>query len=245
MPIVGPLREFGVHDVFQLLSLSRKTGVLTVRSAITRDEGFVVFEVGRVLHGGRHGQPSAPEDVLVSAGRVSAIDVEYAQRLSAERNAGGSAVGVLIHAGAVQERDVERAITQHIEGIVFELMSWRDGFFSFEERPAESLEHSGVVSISAESLVMESARRLDEWSCIAERVPGADVVATLAPDAAESDTRITLLPHEWLVLGMIDGERDIRAIAAASNQSVFDVAKVVYALALTGLVDVARIKSRV
>src|SRR5205085_460732 len=158
---------------------------LTVRSAITREEAFVVFETGRVVHGGRHGQPSEPESVLVTAGRVSAIDVEYAQRLSGGHGSGRSGIPILMPAGAVPLRDVERAMTQHIEGVVFELMSWRDGFFSFEEHRAESLSHSGVVSIGAESLVMESARRLDEWSCIAERVSGPDVVATLAPDAAD------------------------------------------------------------
>src|SRR4051812_4917411 len=133
MPIVGSLREFGVHDVFQLLALSRKTGVLTVRSAVTREEAFVVFESGRVVHGGRHGQPSEPESVLVTAGRVSAIDVEYAQRLGGGHDSGRSVIQILMHAGAVQLRDVERAMTQHIEGVVFELMSWRDGFFAFEE----------------------------------------------------------------------------------------------------------------
>ena len=31
MPIEGPLRELGIHDVFQLLDLSRKTGILTAK----------------------------------------------------------------------------------------------------------------------------------------------------------------------------------------------------------------------
>ena len=36
MPIEGPLRELGIHDVFQLLDLARKTGVLKVTSIDAR-----------------------------------------------------------------------------------------------------------------------------------------------------------------------------------------------------------------
>ena len=35
MAIEGPLRELGIHDVFQLLDLSRKTGMLRVTSSPT------------------------------------------------------------------------------------------------------------------------------------------------------------------------------------------------------------------
>ena len=38
MAIRGPLRELGIHDVFQLLDLSRKTGVLKVTSELRQNE---------------------------------------------------------------------------------------------------------------------------------------------------------------------------------------------------------------
>ena len=48
MPIEGPLRELGIHDVFQLLDLSRKTGVLRVASELRREKwgGIVVSPNG-------------------------------------------------------------------------------------------------------------------------------------------------------------------------------------------------------
>jgi hypothetical protein len=48
--IRGPLRDLGLHDVFQLLDLGRKTGALRVSSAFRDDEGVVYFEQGRVQH---------------------------------------------------------------------------------------------------------------------------------------------------------------------------------------------------
>src|SRR5262245_16992939 len=110
MPIVGPLRELGVHDVFQLLALSRKTGMLRVASN-AHEEGFVVFAEGRVAHAGMRGQPTEIEDVLVSSGRLSALDVEHARTLSG-RNPSLTPLEVLIQAGAIAEREVERVVRQ-------------------------------------------------------------------------------------------------------------------------------------
>ena len=49
MPIEGPLRELGIHDVFQLLDLSRKTGVLRVTSELRHNAGTVSFEGGTII----------------------------------------------------------------------------------------------------------------------------------------------------------------------------------------------------
>jgi len=237
MPIVGPLREFGVQDVFQLLALSRKTGVLTLTAPRNTSEGFVVFEAGRVTHAGFSAEPTPAEDVLISTGRVGALDLEYARRTVAEQGHGITVVEMLVEAGAISQREVERVMRQQVESVVFELMTWRDGQFAFEERPAGELPRGGVA-LSTEGILMESARRLDEWSNIAQRVPDGSAVAQLVPVEESQNSRIDLRPHEWLVLGMIDGERDVRAIATMLSQPVFDVAKVVYGLAMTGLVAV-------
>jgi tetratricopeptide (TPR) repeat protein len=47
---------------------------------------------------------------------------------------------------------------------------------------------------------------------------------------------LDLLPHEWEVLMMIDGTRDLRGIAAALGRSEFEIAKIAYGLVTTGVV---------
>jgi hypothetical protein len=49
---------------------------------------------------------------------------------------------------------------------------------------------------------------------------------------------LDLLPHEWQVLTMIDGERDLRAIAASLGRDQFEIAKIAYGLASTGVIGV-------
>ena len=48
--------------------------------------------------------------------------------------------------------------------------------------------------------------------------------------------QINLNTSEWLILSKIDGKRSIKAIAAASNLSVFDAAKILYDLITQGLI---------
>ena len=71
---------------------------------------------------------------------------------------------------------------------------------------------------------MEGARRIDEWSRIADVVPNLGVIPELAPvdedrDGDDGGAMLDLLPHEWQVLTMIDGERDLRAIAAVARRA--------------------------
>src|SRR2546423_1741803 len=111
MPIEGPLRELGIHDVFQLLDLSRKTGVLRVTSQLRDDEGVVYFDGGRVVHASIRSRPSRIEPG--------------------------------------NEREVDRRVRQQIENTVFDLMSWREGFFSFEERQVADVPADAVPAPDA------------------------------------------------------------------------------------------------
>ena len=204
MPIEGPLHELGLPDVFQLLDLSRKTGLLRVTSRVHDDEGTVYFEDGRVVHAVLRSKPAG------------------APRPTSER---GTA------------RELRRRAQAHIEGVVFDLMNWTDGFFHFEEVELPVLEVVPAVSVATESLLMESARRIDEWSRIADKIPNLAVIPALAALVDEHEPQLDLLPHEWEVLSLVDGRRDIQAIAGALRRSEFETAKVVYGLTTTGVVE--------
>ncbi len=238
MPIEGPLRELGIHDVFQLLDLSRKTGILRVTSDLRGDEGMVYFESGRVVHGSIRSKPQPTEEVLVAAGKITPAELERARALVAEHGSEANLTDMFIQAGVVSERDLERLLKQRLEGIVFDLMSWREGFFSFEERAITEVPAGARVTIATESLLMEGARRIDEWSRIADKVPSLAVIPALAPLSEDHESQLDLLPHEWEVLTMIDGSRDLRAIASALGTGEFDVAKVAYGLATTGVIEI-------
>lgn len=236
MAIEGPLRELGIHDVFQVLDLSRKTGTLHVTSELRDNSGRVLFRVGRVVGANIKSNPHRIGDLLVRKGRATEADI--ARALAAQREAGGQRrLGdFLVDFGVLSAKDLEREVREQIETVVFELLSWSEGFFRFED--GGTPEHEGsIANISTESLLMEGARRIDEWSRIADRVPSLQCTPVLAEVPEGEAPKMDLLPGEWEVLTMIDGTRDLRHIAEALVRSDFDIAKIVYGLVSTGVVE--------
>jgi len=240
MPIQGPLRELGIHDVFQLLDLSRKTGMLQVTSELRDDESSVWFSQGRVVHAAMRSKPATIEDILLQSGRVRQEDLERAQSFRDQIANGTAATDILVQAGALSAKELERLRREKLETVVFDLMSWREGYFSFEEREIGDVPADERTDVATESLLMESARRIDEWSRIADTVPNLSVIPSLAPVSPEHESQLDLLPHEWEVLTMIDGERDLKSIATTLGHAEFEIAKIAYGLKTTGVIEIAQ-----
>ncbi len=237
MPIEGPLRELGIHDVFQLLDLARKSGILRVRSELRQNGGTVYFDGGKVVAAEIESNPHPLGALLLRVGKVSDSDLERARDMQSTGD--GRRLGeVLVSIGAISQRDLDRHVRGQVEEVIFELMNWAEGHFSFTEAPLEDVPAQAVVRIPTEALLMEAARRIDEWSRIEGRIPHLDVVPRLiAPDEHDAGP-MDLLPAEWEVLAAVDGERDVRAVADHVARSEFEVARTLFGLAAAGVVMV-------
>src|SRR5438093_1468526 len=236
MAIEGPLRELGIHDVFQLLDLSRKTGVLRVTSELRHNAGTVYFDGGTIIFAEIRTNPHPLGALLLRTGKITEADLERGRDMQ-ERQGDKRRIGeILVALGAITPRELERQVRFQIEEVVFEMMSWREGYFSFTEGPLTDMATEATVRIPTEALLMEGARRLDEWSRIEGRVRHLGVVPTLAAPAAGEQGELDLLPPEWEMLAMVDGQRDLRTIAAELGRSDFEVAKTLFGLESAGLV---------
>src|SRR5213083_2145611 len=214
MPIEGPLRELGIHDVFQLLDLSRKTGVLRVTSELRHNAGTISFEGGAIIFAEIRSNPHPLGALLLRTGKITEADLARARDMQ-ERQGDGRRLGeILVSLGALTPRELERQVRFQIEEVVFEVMSWREGYFSFTEGLPDEVPADATVRIPTEALLMEGARRIDEWSRIEGRIPHLGVVPTLAPPQGGVEGGLDLLPPEWEMLAMINGARDVRAIAS-------------------------------
>jgi tetratricopeptide (TPR) repeat protein len=238
MPIEGPLRELGVHDVFQLLDLTRKTGSLRVRSALRANDGVVHFLNGRVVGATMRDDSHKLGHMLVQAGRVTDGELRAALEIRASLNEAKRVGEILVSMGAISQRELERQVRRQIEAVVFELLSWSEGYFSFEEgTPPVAVPEAGG-GLTAEALLMEAARRIDEWARMADRVPNADVVPALCEADGDHTAALDLRPHEWQVLAAVDGATNVRSIAAAVGLNEFEAARVIYGLLSTGVVTI-------
>ena len=232
MAIEGPLKELGIHDVFQLLDLSRKTGVLRVSSQLRQNAGTVVFDQGGVVFAEIKSNPHPLGSVLLQAGKVREEDLHRARDM--QKGGDPRRLGeILVAIGAVTQRELQRQVRAQVEAVVFELMSWSEGYFSFEEGAPPEKFSEVEVRIPVEAVLMEGARRIDEWSQIQTRIPHLGIVPRLATTDGGS---LDLHPDEWSILAVVDGERDVREVAHAIGRAEFEVAKTLFGLAAAGVV---------
>ena len=236
MPIEGPLRELGIHDVFQLLDLSRKTGALRVTSELRHNEGKIYFDNGVVVSAEIRSNPHPLGAILLRTGKITEADFERARDMQ-QRQGDKRRIGeILVSLGVITQREVERQIRFQIEEVVFEVMSWNEGYFSFADEVESTLPTELTVRIPVEALLMEGARRIDEWSRIENRISHVGVVPSLAPPPEGGGGELDLLPSEWEVLALIDGDRSVRGIATELGRSDFEVAKTLFGLESAGVI---------
>jgi tetratricopeptide (TPR) repeat protein len=114
------------------------------------------------------------------------------------------------------------------ENSVYTLFTWTSGTFNFEPgvEPEEGAER---VSVDPQSLLLEGARRVDEWSLIEKKIPSFDVVFSLDRSRLMIN-RDPLSSEQEALLPLIDGHRDINGLIRDSGLGEFEVGKALYGL---------------
>jgi hypothetical protein len=118
------------------------------------------------------------------------------------------------------------------DSAVYEMAIWSQGSFVF--RPGEETERVTVHIYNA-NLMMEAARRLDEWRVLSRKIPSLDLVPYFTTRDQGAD-QVTLSPQEWILITRIDGEHSIEEIANQLKWAPFDVSKLLFGMVTTGLV---------
>lgn len=173
MAFQGSLRELPLPDIIQLVSVSGKTGVFTLKNGSS--SGDIYLRKGQIVHA---------------------------------------------EAGDLQGEEA-----------VYELAIWREGEFVFtpgKETEAVSIQKSNT------NLLMEAARRIDEWQVLSKRIPSTRLVPVFTDQGV--NTSVSLTPQEWGVICKIDERRSIEEIAMGLGSSPFEVCKLLYGLITSGLV---------
>jgi hypothetical protein len=118
------------------------------------------------------------------------------------------------------------------EEAVYALAIWNQGDFKFEPGPPSEIR---TISKSNTNLLMEAARRLDEWRVLSKKIPSVEMIPEFVVHESR-EGQINLNTSEWLILSKIDAHRSVKAIGQASGLSVFDASKILYGLIATGLI---------
>lgn len=120
----------------------------------------------------------------------------------------------------------------HLKGedAIYSIAIWTEGQFQFQEGEKSS-DHS--VTKKNTNILMEVARKLDEWRVLSKKIPTLDHIPEFEP---LGNRKVSFNTQQWNVLSKINGVSSITRIAAETNMIAIDVAKLIYGLVANGLV---------
>jgi hypothetical protein len=217
----GDLDKINLTDIFQTLAMSKLEGILEVRSTLDSREihfrdGFVSVLVPLRSETLRLGQR------LVRCGLLSADHLRSA--LLEQRKVRGHLGQILIERGYVTQDDVDDVVHNQLQEDLFALFTWPQGTFCFyrgavtDPATVERLEHAPQFEVNG--VLLEVARRSDEWSRVMDAVGSLDeiVVATCEPREIPEDTDAAFRD----ILEAADGKATVRDLADLTLMPLFD-----------------------
>ncbi len=242
MAIEGALQDVSLADICQLLGMGQKTGCLSLTDR--SNFGYIYFENGRVVHASVLNRPDRLGEILVRNHVITRKDLSRAvEHQAVER---GKRLGeILVEQDSIELEKLQHYIQLQIEEAVYNLFTWDRGSFHFDpdQRPDE--EGMFLVDIPPEALLMEGARRVDEWSLVERKIPSFDVVFQLDKHPDDAEEEVELTRHQRKVLPFIDGVRTVTEIMNEAGLVEFDTGKALYGLIQAGFVSRAGERSTV
>lgn len=259
MALEGTLRDFSLADILQLISLQKKTGLLTLKG--TQDTVTLGFSDGRLVsaESAARRMDTRLGTVLVKTERLAPETLQRALEIQGQTL---QRLGfILLKHGFCTPDDLRAGLDIQIRKIVYSLFRWTDGDYVFAPHQTIDYDRETVAPLAVENLLMEGARMQDEWPIIEKIVRSVDLVYAKVPLAQpvvpaqdEDDVEeigesslerrmrekradpIRVSQAEWAVYQLVDGVLSIAEINERTFLSEFDGCKAVYDLVSRGLI---------
>jgi hypothetical protein len=217
----------GLVDVINFILSQQWSGQLAIVDRAARKTLY--FKRGDV----RTAASNVPEDrlgaILYRYGVVSHEQLQQALGASG----GAAKLGqILVEQNLLTPHDLYTYVRKQVEEIFFSVLVLHAGAFYFY-RTDEDHGPVSQLSLSTKQLLFDGVRRIDELSYFREKLPSSDVVLQRRHPAPPTK----LEAKEERVLQLVDGVRDLGAIARLSHLGEFETTKVLYQLTTSGFID--------
>lgn len=162
----GKLEELGLDDILQIITVSRRTGILTLRSR--GRESVLQLRDGLVVRAASTGFQQSLGEMLVRKGAIDADLVRDAlvfQQHEGFRERIGS---ILHHRYQLDLQLIEQTVREQMANVVLTLFSWHEGSYDFE--PCEEIETVDAAYLDPLQLMLEQGGSLDQLSAEGERL---------------------------------------------------------------------------
>jgi DNA-binding response OmpR family regulator len=224
--LAGDLAHVSLAEVMQLLQMQKQSGVLSLTtkgrtvSLIFRDGLVDLAETEGSRQEFRLGR------YFVEAGLVDRRDVEDLAKRA--RDAGRRIGEELVASGKVTEEARTHALVRQTSEIVYDLVRWQAGAFSFAQDTPPEAASLAKLGLGVPGLIFEGFRRVDEWRLMEGSIVWEDVI--LVDEGALAQVEASLTRPEKMVVDAVDGKRSLSEIVDACELAQFDALKVLFQL---------------
>lgn len=192
MGLTGNLRTMDLPEILQWVSLGRKTGTLHLeRGSI---EKRIVFRDGGIYTSWSNEPRESLGQYLIRHDRLS--EEQLFKAMLRQEELGVPLGSVLLEEGLLGEDDLRALLQEKAEETVYDVFLWPEGRFEFVD--GEILGDVQVaLDLDATHVVLEGARRVDEWRRIREVIPSARTTfrvdqAAVFPEGTAEDRALRL-----------------------------------------------------
>ncbi len=233
----GKIADFGIPDIFQLVSSQAKSGSLAI-SGNDRVTIFL-FSEGRIVdvQPDRRESRSLLGTMLRDAGYLTDSDLK---RFLASQGTGGSKIGqLLVEKGKISKEALARYLLLQIKECLFDVLALREGEYRFEGFAVRPPPWGGEA-IRPEVLMMEGMQFLDEYPRIRRVFPSAGFRVMrkrgerIDPNAFSEEERILWKaldfsedPERVFRKACLTGFEGIKALAALRERGLIEVSSAV------------------
>jgi outer membrane protein assembly factor BamB/tetratricopeptide (TPR) repeat protein len=237
----GDLKDINLADIFQTLAMNQQEGTLVISSGEKRTDIYFSKQGIRLLTTGGRKYPLIGE-LLLKKKKLSSVELDMA--LAKQRMTGELIGNVLVGMGAVTEQDIQDCVRKQIEEEIHEVFSWSGAKFEFipGEPEAEFFDPARLgrpITFSVNEIIMEAARRVDEWEMIHQRIPYTNAIyAHREHEVAIPDVSyLGFSTNEiFQIAEFIDGRRTIEDIIEKASLGRFEVCKILAAFVDAGYI---------
>ena len=167
----GNLDSFKLPDLLAFVSSSRKTGMLTV--TLSEKEAYVFFRGGSVVYAASNQETLRLGPILV---RKKKLDRDKAEEIDdLMLRSGGRWGDLAMQSGAVNQMQLDEFLKVQVSEVIYDAFVWKSGDFAFYDG-IDLPSNAVTISIDLTNLIMEGARRIDEWEECLQLLPDSSAV---------------------------------------------------------------------
>ncbi|MFH1708440.1 MAG: tetratricopeptide repeat protein [Planctomycetota bacterium] len=224
MSLKGDLTTINLADIFQTLSLNKKTGILNVHCGQKNKKIFL--NEGEIYSIALSYSEWAFGEFLLRQGFID--KAKYAAIVAIRtKEPGKSYESIIVEQGLYTFEQLQDLITLQIQEEIYDLFTWDGGDFQFEEgKEFLATKRSGIITdthiyVNTSGLILEAARRADEWERFKKLIKSSKEIFKRLP--RDSQVNVTLEETDMAVCEAVNGERDVSEITFAVNSGIFEV----------------------